>query len=290
MPWTGGGTLGVINFAVLSAAIIAVVGSVSGYLSTSLTANVGQWVMHDLRRTLYQHIHRLSLAEHDEKSTGDLAGRVTSDIESVQEFVTFALLGIVANGLTLVGIIAVMLYLDWRFTLISLAIAPVLFVVVYVFTRRIKTASREVRTKESALLSAVEEVFSSILLVKAFAREDYEERRFERHSLDNLEASLVARRLRMTLSPHCRTDRRHRDVRTSIVIAHHLAAIEQADVIFVVKDSRLTERGTHQELLAAGGCYAELHAIQSGGGASADVSRSNVASPRQDASSAFQRV
>ena len=65
--------------------------------------------------------------------------------------------------------------------------------------------------------------------------------------------------------------------KTAIVIAHRLATIERADVIFVMKDTRLAERGTHQELLAAGACYAELHAIQSGGGASADVTRSNVA-------------
>ena len=52
--------------------------------------------------------------------------------------------------------------------------------------------------------------------------------------------------------------------RTSIVIAHHLATIERADTIFVVKDQRLAERGTHAELLAAGGFYAELHAIQFG--------------------------
>ena len=163
-------------------AAIAVAGAVSSYLNTSLTANVGQWVMHDLRRTLYHHIHRLSLAEHDEKRTGDLIGRVTSDIDSIQDFVTSALLGIVTNVLTLVGIIGVMLYLNWRFTLISLSIAPVLFLVVYLFTRRIKKASRDVRKKESELVSMVAEVFSSIRVVKAFAREDYEERRFERQS------------------------------------------------------------------------------------------------------------
>ena len=112
-----------------------------------LTTSVGQWVMHDLRRTLYHHIHRLSLAEHDEKRTGDLIGRVTRDIDSIQDFVTSALLGIVTNALTLVGIIGVMLYLNWRFTLISLSVAPVLFLVVYAFTRRIKKASREVRKK-----------------------------------------------------------------------------------------------------------------------------------------------
>jgi ATP-binding cassette, subfamily B, bacterial len=199
--WIGTGKLAVLNFAVLAVAVIAVIGAVSSYLNTYLTTNVGQWVMHDLRRTLYHHIHRLSLAEHDEKRTGDLIGRVTSDIESIQDFVTSALLGIVTNVLTLVGIIGVMLYLNWRFTLISLSIAPVLFLVVYVFTRRIKKASRDVRKKESELLSIVEEVFSSIRVVKAFAREDYEEHRFERQSLENVETALVARSLKMKLSP-----------------------------------------------------------------------------------------
>jgi ATP-binding cassette, subfamily B, bacterial len=199
--WIGGGTLAVLNVAVLAVALIAIGGAVGSYLNNYLTANSGQWVMHDLRRTLYHHIHRLSLAEHDEKRTGDLIGRVTSDIDSIQDFVTSALLGIVTSVLTLVGIIAVMLYLNWRFTLISLAVAPVLFLVVYVFTRRIKKASREVRKKESELVSMVEEVFSSIRVVKAFAREDYEERRFERQSLDNVETTLVARAVKMRLSP-----------------------------------------------------------------------------------------
>ena len=57
----------VLNFAVLAVAVIAVVGAVSSYAEKYLTTSVGQWVMHDLRRTLYQHIHHLSLAEHDEK-------------------------------------------------------------------------------------------------------------------------------------------------------------------------------------------------------------------------------
>jgi ATP-binding cassette, subfamily B, bacterial len=197
----GDGKLAVLNVAVISVAVIAVAGAVSGYLNTYLTTNVGQWVMHDLRRTLYHHIHRLSLAEHDEKRTGDLIGRVTSDIDSIQDFVTAALLGIVTSALTLVGILGVMLFLNWRFTLISLSVAPVLFLVVYVFTRRIKKASRAVRKKESELLSLVEEVFSSIRVVKAFAREDYEERRFERQSLDNVEATLLARAIKMKLSP-----------------------------------------------------------------------------------------
>jgi subfamily B ATP-binding cassette protein MsbA len=199
LRWIGPNKLAVLNFAVLAVAVIAIVGAISSYLENYLTASVGQSVMHDLRRTLYHHIHRLSLAEHDEKRTGDLIGRVTTDIEAIQSFITTALLGILSSVLTLVGIIGIMLYLNWRFTLISLAIAPVLFVVVY--TRRIKKASRAVRKKESELLSIVQEVFSSIRVVKAFAREDYEERRFERQSLENVETALLGRNIKGTLSP-----------------------------------------------------------------------------------------
>jgi ATP-binding cassette, subfamily B, bacterial len=199
--WIGQDKLAVLNFAVVAVAVIAVVGALSSFLEKYVTTSVGQWVMHDLRRTLYHHIHRLSLAEHDEKRTGDLIGRVTSDIEAIQDFITKALLGILTSVLTLLGIVGVMFYLNWRFTLISLSIAPVLFGVVYFFTRRIKKASRDVRKKESELVSIVEEVFSSIRVVKAFAREDYEERRFERQSLENVEMALVARSIKMKLSP-----------------------------------------------------------------------------------------
>jgi subfamily B ATP-binding cassette protein MsbA len=191
----------VLTFAILGVAMIAVVGAISSYTEKYLTTSVGQWVMHDLRRTLYQHIHHMSLAEHDEKRTGDLISRVTSDIEAVQDFITSALLGMVVNVLTLLGMIAVMFYLNWRFTLIALSVVPVLFLVVFFFTKRIKRASRAVRQKESELLTIVQEVFSSIRVVKAFTREDYEQERFEEQSLENVEAALQARAVKAKLSP-----------------------------------------------------------------------------------------
>jgi len=197
----GQNKLAVLNFAILAVAVIATVGAISSYVEKYLTTSVGQWVMHDLRRTLYQHIHHLSLAEHDEKRTGDLISRVTSDIEAVQDFVTSAMLGILVNALTLAGMVGVMLYLNWRFALIALSIAPGLFFVVFVFTRRIKKASRAVRQKEGELANIVQEVFSSIRVVKAFSREDYEQHRFEEQSLENVETALQARSLKAKLAP-----------------------------------------------------------------------------------------
>jgi ATP-binding cassette subfamily B protein len=193
--------LAILNFAVASVAAIAVVGAVSSYFERYMTTSVSQWVAHDLRRTLYNHIQRLSLAEYDETRTGDLITRVTSDIEAVEDFIDSALLGMLVNALTLVGMIGVMFYINWRFTLIALSVSPALFLVVFYFTRRIKKASRAVRKKESELLSVVEEVLTSIRVVKAFAREDYEQRRFESQSLENVETALQARKVKSKLSP-----------------------------------------------------------------------------------------
>src|SRR5213078_1035540 len=101
------------------------------YTEKYLTTSVGQWVMHDLRQMLYAHIQRLSLAYHDQKQTGDLISRVTSDIDSIQSFIDSGLLCVIVNTLTLAGMIGVMFYLNWKFTLLALSVAPPLFVVVY---------------------------------------------------------------------------------------------------------------------------------------------------------------
>ena len=201
VSWLGTDKTAILHFAIVGVITIAVAGAVSSYAEKYLTTSVGQWVMHDLRTTLYHHIQRLSLAYHDQKQTGDLISRVTSDIGAVQDFISSALLGMVVNVLTLVGMLAVMFYVNWHFTLIALSVAPALFLVVYSFTRRIKQASREVRKKEGDVVSVVQESLASIRVIQAFAREDYEEKRFEQESLESVETALRARSMKARLTP-----------------------------------------------------------------------------------------
>jgi len=190
-----------LNFALGAVLVIAAVGAISSYSEKFLTTSVAQWVAHDLRRMVYQRIQRLSLAEHGESRTGDLLTRVTSDIDAVQDFITSALLGIVINLLTLAGMLGVMFYMNWRFTLIGLSVAPLMFVLVYYYTKRIKRASRLVKKQESELMSGVAERLTSIQVVQAFAREDYEDRRFDWQSQQSVAAGLRARSMKAKLSP-----------------------------------------------------------------------------------------
>ena len=201
VSYIGTDKFSILNFAVLSVLAIAIVGALSSYCEKYLTTSVGQWVMHDLRRVLYSHIQRLSLSFHDHKRTGDLISRVTTDIDAVQSLISNVLLGLVVNVLTLVGMMLVMLYLNWAFTLIALLVAPGLFLVVYHYTHRIKRASRAMRQQEGEVVNVLEEVLSSIRVVKAFAREDYEQKRFERESRESVEKALQARNVKAKLPP-----------------------------------------------------------------------------------------
>jgi subfamily B ATP-binding cassette protein MsbA len=199
--YLGTDKLVMVKLACLAVIAIAILDAVSTYFEKYFTTSVGQWVTYDLRRALYAHIQRLSLAFHDQKRTGDLISRVTSDVDDIQSFITSGLLSSVINVLTLAGMVSVMFWINWRFTLIALSVAPALFTVVYTYTRRIKKATRKVRKKESEVFSVVEEVLSSIRVVKAFARERYEQERLEEASLAEVESALKARSLKAKLTP-----------------------------------------------------------------------------------------
>jgi len=180
---------------------VALLNSTSSFMQDFFMSRVSHWVIHDLRRQLYWHIQRLSLAFHNEQRMGDLLSTLIGDIETLRDLLESALIGFVINCLTLAGMIAIMLAIDWRFALIGLSIVPPMFAVMYVLTRRIKQASRDVRRRQGAVAAVAQEVLSSIRVVQAFTREDYEQARFEREHEQRVSAGIHARTLQAKLRP-----------------------------------------------------------------------------------------
>ena len=193
--------MAILEFAAIAVVVIAIFDAAFSYVEKYATTSAGQWIMHDLRRMVYSHVQHLSLAFHTKKRTGDLISRITSDVEAIESFIVSNLLGLIVDVLTLTGMAAVMLYLSWRFTLIALSVAPLLFAVTYLCTRRSKSASREVRRKEGETVSMLQEVLSAIGVVKAFAREDYEQQRLEQASAETVRLALRARSVKARLAP-----------------------------------------------------------------------------------------
>ena len=130
----GEGKWAILHFAAIATLAITALGAAASYTESYLTTRVGQWIMHDLRQELYHHIQGLSLSYYDRHKTGDLIGRMTNDVDAIQSFVSSSLLDMVVDVLTLGGMMAVMFYFNWHFTLIALAVAPLLFLEVYTLT------------------------------------------------------------------------------------------------------------------------------------------------------------
>ncbi|MCW5620282.1 MAG: ABC transporter ATP-binding protein [Burkholderiales bacterium] len=190
-----------LNFAVVATVAIALLQAASAYLNAYFTVSIGQWVAHDLRQSVYAHLQRLSMSYYDRQQTGPLISTITDDINSVQDFVSTSLLDLLIDSLTVVGMIAVMLWLNWRFTLVALAVMPLVVVFVYRLREVIKRATHDVRRRQSELVSIVQEGLGAIRVVKAFGQGAFERERLSAKSRESVEAALYARRVRSLLGP-----------------------------------------------------------------------------------------
>jgi ATP-binding cassette, subfamily B, bacterial len=192
--------------AILTAAVVLLIGLVvvnafADYLSSYVLAGIGQRVMADLRSQVFVHLQRQSLLYHDRQRLGDLMTRITSDVAQVQDMLVTSLSVLIPNVTLLIGIVVVMFVVDPEFALIALSVAPVLFVVIFINTRRIKRASKVARRKESDIASVASETLSAIQVVQAYTSEDRHEQQFREHNVERLRAGLDAVRLQAQLSP-----------------------------------------------------------------------------------------
>jgi len=187
----------------LCIALLAIVGlgGLLEYSGTYLTQAVGQRLTFDIREAVHAHLHRLSLGYHHSQQPGDLAARLTSDVQRLQDVVVSAVGTLVTSTLTLVGMLVVMVIVDWRFTLMALAVTPVLAATVWFHTTRIKASSRHARKQDGRVAAVVQESLSAIHLVQAYSREDYEFERFRREAQGSLESGIRASTLQARFSP-----------------------------------------------------------------------------------------
>ena len=184
----------------LSILAIAVLTGLFGFGQFYLTHSVGQKVVAAIRRQLYSHIQRLSHSFHDASRTGNLLEHLKGDIRLMREVLVGAPIYISHRLLVLVGMVAIMLWMDWQLTIVALGILPLLAFTVRRFSVEIKQASRRLRHKESDVTSTMTEKISAFRIVQAFAREAYEEERFARENESSVQAGLAAARLEGHLS------------------------------------------------------------------------------------------
>jgi ABC-type multidrug transport system fused ATPase/permease subunit len=197
----GASKMGLAAAAAIGVVLIVVIGAIAGYIDNYFTESVAQYVANDLRLRAYHHLQRLSLSYYDTHKIGNMLSTITSDVSTIQSFASSALLGMLVDGMTIVGMLILMFYLNWDFALIAVSVTPFLLLFMVRFKKAVKNATREVRTRQSEILSVLQQGLESIRAVKAYGRQGLEEGRLKEVSEESVVASLKARRVKSMLSP-----------------------------------------------------------------------------------------
>jgi ABC-type multidrug transport system fused ATPase/permease subunit len=187
--------------AAIAAVVIALIGAVMSYIANYYTTSVGQWVANDLRLKTYHHLQQLSLKYYDTHETGTLLSTVTADVQTIQGFASSSTLGIIVDMFTIIAMLIVMLWLNWDFTLIAVAITPFMLLLVSRFKKTVKKATHQVRKEQSKIVEVVEQGLQSMRVTKAFGRQELAEAQLAAVSQATVDASLKARRVKALLSP-----------------------------------------------------------------------------------------
>lgn len=201
-PLLGGeGRMHIAGLAAIMVIVIAVIAALATYAANYLTETVGQRIGNDLRTRAYHHLQQLSLNYFDTHRVGPILSTLTDDVDTIQDFASASTLGIATDLLTILGMLVVMLWLQWDFTLVALAVAPLLLLFVSRIRKAVKAATHEVRRRESDIVAVAEEGLQSIRVVKAFDREDLQERQLALAGQQAVDAALNARRVKSVVSP-----------------------------------------------------------------------------------------
>ena len=185
----GGGKVALLIAVCIAGLLIGLLSELVSLGHTQLQVNIGQRMVLDLQRHLFAHLQKLSLRYHQSTGTGDAIYRLDSDAFCVDSIIMSGFFPLASALLTLVLMFAILFQLDPSLALLSLAVVPLLFVVIHRYSARLSDRAERVKELESGIFNLVHEVFSSIKLVKAFSREHHEQRRF----LDQGRTALRAR-------------------------------------------------------------------------------------------------
>ena len=187
--------------AVLMLLVVVGLAALTDYRSTTLMAGTGERLGNDIRESLFEHLQALSLRYHGEHQVGDLASRISGDVDRIQDMMVQTLAILLPNILLIGGMATVMFLVDPVFAAISLVAFPFLAFAVYRSTFQLKQATRRARRLGGEVAAATTETLGAIQVVQAFSLEERSQSRFRNLNRASLAATLEAVRQQARLSP-----------------------------------------------------------------------------------------
>lgn len=174
---------------------------VSNYQRTYQMSWMGQNMVNELRKQLFSHLQELSFSFYDRSEAGEIISRVTNDTDTLSQIFVQGVVTLISDVLTLIGIVAIMLWLSIHLTLAAFSVMPPLVLLMFVFQSRLRKAYRATRKKIAAVTSRFEESISGIREIQSFTREQDTMKGFRQANVENLQANVQAGKLFALLMP-----------------------------------------------------------------------------------------
>lgn len=171
------------------------------YGQSYLVSYVGQRVIIDVRSVLFRKFQRMPMSYYDRQQTGTVMSYITNDVSAMQSAIVDNLIELVTESSILIGSLAMMIYLDWKLSLLTLMTIPLVGFAMKIFGRKLKRSSTVIQERAAEITSLLQESISAIRVVKSFVRETYEIKRFEEQNWRNFQAAMKNVKLSSLLTP-----------------------------------------------------------------------------------------
>jgi ATP-binding cassette, subfamily B, bacterial MsbA len=181
--------------------LIFILRSLCDYLNSYYMAWVALRVLADIRCKLYSHILRQSLEFFNRERSGNLISRVANDTRVAQTALTSISSDLIKQPLTIISAFAVLIHLDWKFTLVSLFLFPVCMVPIVYYGKKVRRQGKLEEERVGSMMSILQESFAGIRVIKAFAREEREAQHFESLSQEQFRSGIRVRKAIEIVSP-----------------------------------------------------------------------------------------
>lgn len=191
----GNDQLTLVTIFAFSVLLVTFLDALFSYIHTYYLAVATERIIADIRERVYTHLQSLSLAFHNDATSGDVVYRLTTDVKEMKELLVGIPWTTGKRLITVVTIIVIMLLLEWRLALLAVVVAPMIFVYASRFGQGIKKATRKRKKKESKVASIVSENIASMALVQAYGQQASEKSRFDQENKASAEAGVEAIKL-----------------------------------------------------------------------------------------------
>ena len=185
----------------VSIVVVFLIRGIFYYGQSYLVSYIGQKVVIDVREVMFRKFQRMPMAYFDKHQTGETMSYITNDVSAIQSALVDQLIEMVTEGSILIGSIVMMVYLDWKLSLLTLIVIPLVGQAMKIFGRKLKRNGTVIQERAAEITSLLQESISSIRVVKSFVREEYEIKRFINQNILNFQAAMKNVQLTSLLTP-----------------------------------------------------------------------------------------